>query len=267
MMTYFLACANRRSAARVVRQPGLAALFFLSLFLVLVITFVPLCFAGYPYVQRHHPGRDTFVWDAPVMINRVPKPNRKRPASRIERAPLLSLEWRVLKRGLEGTPTEVNPNILFHAEDLFRLAIKVNQRGYLYIISQTGNIQGAMINQPHVIFPNPNINEGRNDLRKDEQYFIPKYCSQLNGLNDCWWKVGQNAGREVFTVIFSRDEIMDLSDHDSINRLKASLTGNVRRTVRPGLKLGQVSHAIMVTNIDPRNNEELIETIVIRHEK
>ena len=47
---------------------------------------------------------------------------------------------------------------------------------------------------------------------------MPKYCPQLEDPNDCWWEITPPSGKDVFTVIFSRDKITDLTDKLSSNK-------------------------------------------------
>lgn len=218
----------------------------------------------------------SLVWDKPVTVKRVAKPTRKAvPQKHVEKVPLLTLEWRVLKRGNEGKPQEVNPTTLFHTGDRLRLSIKANQNGYLYIIHNSEGQDGTLI------FPDSRINNGENYVKKDKEYILPAYCPtpEFDDPYDCWWKMTPPGGREEFTVIFSRDMITDLPNQSTesggvirrqiIEDLVSHSGQKLRRTSRPDLDPQQGGGAgryiTWVTNINARDNEELIESIFVTH--
>lgn len=221
-------------------------------------------------------GQDSsLVWDKPVAVKRVDKPTRKIvPHRRVERVPLLTLEWRMLKRNNDGTSQETNPNAIFHTGDRIRLAIKANQNVYLYIVHHSEGQDGT------IIFPDSRINNGENYVKKNQEYVLPAYCPtpEFDDPKDCWWKMTPPAGREEFTVICSRDMITSLPNQTSdevgviklnvINELKTGSGQKLKRTSRPELSYqegGSGRYITWVTNTNAKDNEDLIETIVITH--
>lgn len=222
---------------------------------------------------------EKLTWDRDVQIKRVVKPGRKAPRARprVERAPLLTLEYRVMKQAEDLSPRETNPQTVFHTGDRLQLRIKTNQNGYLYIIQNTETGDGQ------IIFPDSRIDEGRNLVRKNEEHAIPARCEKqyIDEQGNCWFWMEPPAGREVFTVIFSRDIISDLSDklvdaggkvrREVIKNLMTSSAQTLKRTSRPNLSTDQGGGAgryvIWVTNTNSKNNEELITDIILLHKE
>ena len=219
----------------------------------------------------------SIVWDKPVEVKRVVKPKREttRRRPKIERTPLLTIQWRVLKRNPDGTELETNPTTMFHTGDRLRLAITPNQEGYLYIIHHSEGRDGA------IIFPDSRINDGQNFVKKDQEYVLPAYCPtpEFNDPRDCWWRMTPPGGQEIFTLIFSRDLITSLPNRVTeeggvvkqslISEIEADSHQALKRTSRPELSPQQGGGAgryiVWVTNTNSKDNEELIETIVLTH--
>jgi hypothetical protein len=215
----------------------------------------------------------SLVWAGPVKVYRVTKPYTKpaRPLPRDERVPLLTLQWHLLARGNGNVRQPVNSNLVFETGDQLKLNITTNQDGYLYVINQTAGRPGA------VIFPDPRINDGRNDVKKNQGYTLPSYCPDLPDPGDCWWTMAPPAGAEELIVIFSRDKITTLPsqiakagetvDEKIINDLKARSRQNVKQATGslqiPGR--AAVKYATRVQNTNHRDNEELITTIRLKH--
>jgi hypothetical protein len=219
----------------------------------------------------------SLVWDKPDTVKRVAKTNRvvthRRP--KVEQAPLLTLQWRVLKRMDDGSSLEVNPITVFHTGDRIRMAIMANQNGYLYIIHRSEGQDGT------IIFPDSRINNGLNYVKKNQEYLLPAYCPtpEFSDPRDCWWKMTPPGGREVFSVIFSRDMIEGLPNQVAeagglvkermIKELELSSGQILKRESRPNLSPeqggGAGRYVTWVTNTNKKDNEELIETVVLTH--
>jgi hypothetical protein len=243
--------------------------------------------AGGLLVQSFMPSRaadNSYIWDEAVKFKPVAKPNRKRPASRPkvnnkgeQESPLLTLKYRLLKRSDDGPPTRVNPTGSFEVADQLKLAITANQNGFLYIVHNSKGTDGRVVDSPRIVFPDPRINDGRNEVDKDKEIVIPRYCAEYDNPEDCWWEITPPAGRDYFTLIFSRDEINSLAslkpgspvDQKDIDILKSQsgqklgradrVTFNSRRT--------EESDGTYVRNTNLSDNEELIETIELAHLK
>src|SRR2546425_7407600 len=74
------------------------------------------------------------LWYNVTNVNRVTKPNREhtRPAHTVQKAAFLTLQWHLLQRGDGNTQKEVNARKGFETDDQLKLAVTVNQSGYLY---------------------------------------------------------------------------------------------------------------------------------------
>jgi Domain of unknown function (DUF4384) len=217
---------------------------------------------------------EKLTWDLDQDVKRVVKKNRKpvRRAKPTERVPLLTLEYRVMKQDEEMTPRETNPQSVFYTGDRLQIRIKANQSGYLYIIQNTEQGDGQ------IIFPDSRIDGGRNLVKKNEEHVIPARCEKqyIDDRGNCWFWMEPPAGSEVFTVIFSRDLITDLSDklidpggkvrRKVIDELLADSAQTIKRTSKPkGEGAGQF--AIWVTNTNSKDNEELITDIILLHKE
>lgn len=225
------------------------------------------------------PSGSSSVWTEEAKVERKAKPNRKsrRPRPRVEKVPLLTLEYRVLKRGQDGTSIEANPITTFHAKDRVRVAIKVNQDGYLYIVNQTQDQNGNVTVKPHLIFPDSRIKDGQNFVKMNEEILLPAFCSP--GYDDhgvCWWRMDDKSGSEDVILIFSRDLITDLEDNTVAGVIKQSYIAQLKagserskKTSRPDLSPSQGGGAgryiTWVTNTNTKDNEDLIETISLNH--
>ncbi|HEU4391117.1 MAG TPA: DUF4384 domain-containing protein [Blastocatellia bacterium] len=223
------------------------------------------------------PAGSSNVWTKEVTIpNTKPKTGRVRVQPRPRKSPLLTLEWRVLKRADDGNGFEVNPGGVFQSQDLWRLAIKPNQPGYLYVIHQTGDEDGQ------IVFPNSRIDNGRNYVAPNKEYLIPAYCPESREHPyDCWWEMDDQPGREILTLIFSRDMITSLPNEAVgaggvvkravLEEVKRNSIGArfIKRTSKPGLDPkqggGAGRYVTWVTNTNIRDNDELIETVVLNH--
>ena len=220
------------------------------------------------------------VWSNTVTIERKTKPDRKptRPRRKVQpvMAALLTLEWRALKRGTDGSAIEVNPTSVFHTGDRLRLAFKPNQNGYLYIVENTEGTDGT------ILFPDSRVNNGRNYVVKNQEVILPAGCSSkyIDEKGNCWWQMAPPAGKETFTVILSRDMITDLPNEVTSDGIvvKQQIIDNLKKdsgqildsTSRPNLTPDQGGGAgryvTWVTNKNRKDNEELIVLIQITHE-
>ncbi|MEJ7709804.1 MAG: DUF4384 domain-containing protein [Pyrinomonadaceae bacterium] len=207
---------------------GLSKLCLLSVFTAGLL-FVPGLFDSHAKTQQD---KNSLTWDRPVTVTRkkVVKPDtnrtKRRPSARrrVEKVPLMTLQWRVMKVATDGNQTDTNPGAVFYPGDRLRLAVKVNQPGYLTIIHQGGPDKDGMI-----VFPDSRINSGQNYVKKNEEFVIPSACPAGINPRDCALIVAPPAGVELFTLIFSRDLISDLS-------VKAAQAGGLKPEVMQQLK-------------------------------
>lgn len=179
------------------------------------------------------------------------------------RAPLMTLQWRVMKIGADGNQNDTNPVAVFYPGDRLRLAVKVNQPGYLTIVHQSGPDKDGAI-----VFPDSRINNGQNYVEKNQELIIPSACPASINPHDCALVVAPPAGVELFTLVFSRDLISDLTIKAAqagglkpqlLQQLKAK-SGQVLKRV-PGVRTGP--YAIWIVNTNTKDNGEIIETLVL----
>lgn len=216
------------------------------------------------------------LWYSVVTVNRVKKPDRKpvRPAPKVQKAALLTLQWRLLERGDGNKPIEADSRKEFQNGDQLRLAITANQDGYLYIVNQPPEKDGVLL------FPDLRINGGTNRVLKDQEYMIPSYCKELEDLKDpkdCWMEMSPPAGTETMIVIFSRDKITTLPSQitEPYSPVKRSIVDGLIASSQQKVEqwTGElaiankkaVRYATRVQNINHRDNEELIATIAFTH--
>jgi hypothetical protein len=239
--------------------------------LVMVVLTAPLVFgervAPAERNGRFQSGQNPLIDDRPVIIhrmkktNRAPRRTRKQPQA-VERALLLKLQWRVLKVKEDGTDEETSPVALFHAGDRLRLAVKTNQDGYLYIIHQAAPTQPGQI-----IFPDSRLNNGRNDVGRSQEFVLPSNCPVGIKKSDCALIVTPPEGQEVFTLVFSRDQITNLPNSaveagggipvETLMKLKAD-SGQTLRRIK-----GSTPMSVLVVNTNTRDNEDIFETLLL----
>jgi hypothetical protein len=207
-----------------------------------------------------------------------PTPGKPRPKPRPKPAPvlqpLLTLEFRILKRGEGNKAYEVNPYSTFYTDDYIQIRIKPNQEGYLYILA---NNEGE---DQQMIFPDSRINNGQNFVVKNKEYLIPTYCDPSKYENNCWLKVNPPSGKETFFLIFSRDAVSEIPkianenrgfvSQNRIRQMIADSRQKLDETSRPGLSKekggGAGGYAIWVTNYNKVDNDQLIAKISLNHE-
>ena len=218
------------------------------------------------------------LWDKVVVVKRVDKPNRKppQPLPKTQNAKLLTLQWRLLERGDNNVQKEADPSRVFHNEDQIKLAVTTNQDGYLYVIHRMNNGDGKLV------FPDPRSNQGRNEVKKNQEYVVPSYCPLYLDPNDCWWEMAPPTGRENFIVVFSRDEFEKLPRRVTVNNgeyespiIKRDLIEDLINTSRQKVKeaTGRLTipgkraprFATRLQNINLEDNEELIGRIQLKH--
>jgi hypothetical protein len=222
----------------------------------------------------------SLVWTAPTTIKRVPKkPQPKaRPAPpKTVSAPLLTMRWQVLSKGTDGKEKPVDPKtFVFHDKDKLKLAVKVNQAGYFYVIGHTEAPEGGkIIENPVLIF------NGHNYVAKDEEIFIPDNCDAefRDEQNKCWYEMKPPGGRQVVTLVFSRDPVDSLPTAIAGKAVEIGpaifeqlRSGSPKTSHRPwtATSTGSVLKGPFITavwNPNKDDNEDLVEQIVLTHEE
>ncbi len=195
-----------------------------------------------------------------VTVKRVAKKgrviNKARPRAKVARVPLLAVQLRLLKLKHDGTAVETNPLSQFFANDRLRLSVKANQDGYLTIIRQSGPNEDGQI-----LFPTSLLNDGANYVTANKEFVVPSNCPANVQAADCAYVIPEAAGTQIFTVIFSRDLILDLpeSAKTATGAIKAQLITEIESNSIKQLEIkpGASPYAILVLNTNREDNEEI----------
>jgi hypothetical protein len=109
------------------------------------------------------------------------------------------LRFRLIQAGVNDAPIDVDPSTEFHTGDRIRFAFESNIDGYLYVAQQgtSGNWT--------VLFPNPDINGGRNIVKRFQEYTVP---------DDNFFRFDGPAGTEHVFVFLSREPLAQLPGFD-----------------------------------------------------
>lgn len=189
--------------------------------------------------------------------------------------PLLAVQLRLLTVDKNGNEREVNPLAAFSINDRLRLSIKTNQRGYLYIIRQSSPEADG-----EIIFPTTLVNNGSNLVTPNLEYVIPRNCPPEYSTDprDCALKLFpfEEAPQEFFTLIFTRDSLVDLPNDVKNTRVSLSnlmSAGRIKAKTLIDLidesgqdlvsQEGDTPFAMRIVNVNPKDNEEIIETFVL----
>ena len=102
----------------------------------------------------------------------------------------LGLRYSILRNDGEGDYREVAPDTVFHSGDRIRVAVEVNDTGYLYIA-----MKGAS-GTWKVLFPTADIEGGNNRVESGRQYTIPPAPGRF--------AFDQQPGEEQLFIVLSR---------------------------------------------------------------
>ncbi len=109
----------------------------------------------------------------------------------------------------------------FRSGDKVRFAFESNIDGHLYV-AQLGS-SGRWT----VLFPNPEINEGRNAIKGFEQYLVP---------NNGWFGFDETPGIEQVFVFLSREPLAQLPGFNrpvtTLESVRASVVETLQQSIR-----------------------------------
>lgn len=213
------------------------------------------------------------AWYSKASIKRVKKPDHNTTVvpSKPFYGSLLTLQWHLMKRLDGNKPLVVDPRQSLKTGDQVKLSITANQDGYLYIINQPEGKDGVLL------FPDPLVNDGKNFIKKDQEYLVPFRKEDIADPSDAWMQLYPPAGVETMIVIFTRDQITTLPNEvtrpgdaikpEVVADLKATSQQKVQKSFGnlavPGRK--PVPFATRVKNINKNDNEDMITSIAIKH--
>ena len=216
-------------------------------------------FAAHPVFSQQS---DPLGVGVPVSIIRQTKATR-RPSSKtkpVERAQLLKLEWRLYKVLADGSEAEAAPET-FHRGDRLRLSVRTNQAGYLYVIHQT-----APASPGAVVFPDSRLNNGSSAIYKSEEFVLPSNCPVKISRRDCSL-ILTSGGPELFHLLFTRDPVINLpsSASDATGPISADTLEKLKNDSGQILKpqKGSTPFSQLLVNINTKDNEDIIETVVL----
>jgi serine/threonine protein kinase len=109
------------------------------------------------------------------------------------------LRFRMIQSGVGDAPIDVDPSKEFQTGDRIRFAFESNIDGYLYVAQQgtSGNWT--------VLFPNPQINGGRNAVKRFAEYEVPQ---------EDWFQFSGAPGTERVFVFLSKEPMTTLPGFD-----------------------------------------------------
>jgi len=137
-------------------------------------------------------------------------------------SPSAGLRYRLIRQLPDGTEVDVDSATTFHSGDKLKLSFESNIAGYLYVA-----MQGSSGNWT-VLFPNAQINGGRNQITPLEDYDVPSEGG--------WFQFDENVGTEHLFVFLSRDPLSQLPGFtrpvSKAETLTASVVQELQQSVR-----------------------------------
>ena len=132
------------------------------------------------------------------------------------------IRYRVLLRAADGSAAEVDADTTFRSGDRIRLAFEPNTDGFLYVIQRGSSGRWSML------VPHPEINGGRNRVRRFEEVTIPP---------EGWFRFDDTPGTEQLFVYLGREPVDALPGGEgSVSETQATdahtvsvIGGSVRR--------------------------------------
>ncbi|MFA5910244.1 MAG: serine/threonine-protein kinase [Vicinamibacterales bacterium] len=135
--------------------------------------------------------------------------------------PSAGLRYRLIQQSPDGAEVDVDTATTFRSGDKLKLAFESNIDGYLYVASQ-----GSSGNWT-VLFPSPQINGGRNAIKRAEEYSVPP---------DGWFMFDANTGTEHLFVFLSREPLNQLPGFGrpvtKAETLTASVVQDLQQSIR-----------------------------------
>jgi hypothetical protein len=133
----------------------------------------------------------------------------------------VGLRYRLIQQVADGGESDVDPTKTFKSGDRVRFAFESNIDGYLYVVQQ-----GSSGNWT-VLFPNPEINGGRNQIKKGEEYNVP---------DGAWFSFDNNPGTEQVFVFLSKEVVSVLPGFNRpvtrMESVRASVVEDLQKSVR-----------------------------------
>jgi hypothetical protein len=211
----------------------------------------------------------------PIAATKNIKKTAPKTASRKLEVQLLAVQLKLMLVNRDGSESEVNPIATFTPNDRLRLSVKANQPGFLYIVRQKSQEQDG-----EIIFPTTLVNGGRNLISANYEYVLPTNCPKdiIPIARDCALTLFpyDESPKEYFTIIFTRDQLVDLPD--AVKNTRVNIKNLMTAGVLPTKILidliedsnqdlvaqtGDSPFGVRIVNQNRDDNEEIIETFVL----
>ena len=132
------------------------------------------------------------------------------------------LRFRLIQAGPNDTPADVDPAKEFQSGDRLRFAFESNIDGYLYVAQK-----GSSGNWT-VLFPNTEINGGRNAVKRHQEHEVPQ---------GDWFMFDDKPGTEQLFVFLSREPLAKLPGFDrpvqkSFERASPGLVAELQNSIQ-----------------------------------
>ncbi len=139
------------------------------------------------------------------------------------------LRYRMTQASTAGSETDVDPaTAVFRAGDRVRLSFESNIDGYLYVVQEGSSGRWT------VMFPNPEINGGRNTIRRGEEYVVPP---------DGWFQFDSTVGTELLFVVLSKEPLSELPGFAKPGAKPESLNASVVESVQQSIRSRDLTFA------------------------
>ena len=159
------------------------------------------------------------------------------------------LKYRVVQQTSTGGQSDADPATVFKSGDRVRFNFESNIDGYLYVVLQGSTGRWT------VLFPDPEINQGRNTIKRGERYDVP---------GDNWFLFDENPGTEQVFVILSKEPLNQLPGFKApvtqtesvqaavVNDLQARILSRdlIMEKEKPQQTGGRINQASYVVNPD-----------------
>lgn len=205
----------------------------------------------------------------------ISQDNNSSKRGKTSQLPLLAAQLRLLSVDKDGKEFEVAPFVAFTPNDRLRLSVKANQTGYLYVIRQASPEADG-----EIIFPTRLVNNGSNLIKANVEYILPRNCpaEYVPKPRDCALQLFpyEQSPQEYFTLIFTRDSLIDLPNDVKNKRVSldslmnagkissktiAAITEDSDRNLVT--QQGDTPYGLRVVNTNSNDNEEIIQTYVL----
>jgi hypothetical protein len=135
--------------------------------------------------------------------------------------PNTGLRFRLTQQLPDNSEVEVDPDVTFHTGDRVRFTFESNVDGYLYVVQEGSSGRWT------VLYPNPQINGGRNQIQRFQPLAVPP---------DNWFAFDAQPGTERVFVFLCKDALQQLPGFGApvtkLETVSAAVVDDLRRSVQ-----------------------------------